>query len=140
VPVALDVVLVVDDVAVDLEVAARDVDVEAVADPHQRFADRRLAAARQLDADLVPDRELLLPDGGDLVAGAVLEHPGVPEAQRLAVHLERLGAGPVLDPVVVADSDQLLAHLEPEGRLLVVPVPSQKPHVLALPWPVPTVA
>ena len=69
VAVALDLVLVLDEVAVGLQVvAALDVDREAIADADQRLVHGRQRAAVALDLHLVADGELLLLDLGDLVA------------------------------------------------------------------------
>ena len=71
VAVALDLVLVIDDVAVDLQVlAVVDLDVEAVADADQRLLDRGLAAAVELDLDRVADASFFSRIVGDLVAVA----------------------------------------------------------------------
>src|SRR5688572_15029212 len=96
--VALDLVLVVGDLPVHLQVgSAVDLDVEPVPQPDQRLLHLRLGAA-DLDRDGVTDRELLLPDPGDLVAAEVLQHPRVADPQRLAVDPEALAAVLVLDP------------------------------------------
>src|SRR5439155_16415448 len=126
VAVALDLVLVVDEVAVRLEIlAALDVDVEAVADSHQRLVDRRHHLAVALDLHRVADAELLLLDLGDLVAVAVLEDEGVADAERLAVDLVDALPLVVLDPGVVADGGELLSMLEPPALRRVVAVPKE---------------
>src|SRR5262249_28254076 len=121
VAVALDLVLVVDDVAAGLEIlAVLDLDVEAVADAHDRLVHGRQRLAVALDLHLVAHAELLLLDLGDLVAVAVLEPEGLADAQRLAVDLVDALALVVLDPGVVADRGKLLSHLEaPAGRRVV---------------------
>src|SRR4051795_12636473 len=69
VAVALDLVLVVDDVSVRLHVGAvLDVDSEAGADPDQRLVDGRCGVAVALDRHLVADAELALLDPGYLVS------------------------------------------------------------------------
>jgi hypothetical protein len=78
VALALDLVLVIDYVAVRLEiVAVLDVDVEAVTDPHQRLVDRGERAAIALHLHFVAHGELLLLDTRHLVALTVLEDEGV---------------------------------------------------------------
>src|SRR3954468_16888290 len=100
VAVLLDLVLVVDDVAVRLDVRrAVDVDLELVADADHLLVHCRVAPA-DLERHLVADGQLLLLDGRHLASAGVLELPGVSDAQRLAVDLERLAAVGVLDPVV----------------------------------------
>ena len=67
VAVALDLVLVVDEVALRVHVlAAVDVDREPVADADERLLDRRVRAAGALDHHLVADAELALLDLRDL--------------------------------------------------------------------------
>ena len=128
VAVALDLVLVVDDVAVRLHVVAvLDVDGEAVADPDQRLVDGRGGVASALDGDLVADGQLALLDPRDLVARGVLEHEGLAQAKGLAVDLVGPLALLVLDPEVVADRQQLLAHEKPLADLLVAAI-AQEAH------------
>src|SRR5687768_5617186 len=86
---ALDVVLVVDHVALGLHLAAaREVDREAVADADERLPDRREGVASPLDRHLVANAELPLLDLGDLVAVRVLEHERLADTQGLAVDAE----------------------------------------------------
>src|SRR4051812_17934525 len=115
VTVALDLVLVVDDVALHLEVlTVLDLDVEPL--PQRR--DQRLlhgcdrATAAVLDLHRVADAKLLLLDLEQLTAARVLEDHRVPDTERLAVDLERPFALVVLDPVVITDRHQLLPHAE----------------------------
>src|SRR5215204_3995240 len=63
-----------------------------------------------LDLHRVADAQLLLLDGEELGARAVLQHERVPDPQRLPVDLEQALAVAVFDPVVVADREHLLAH------------------------------
>src|SRR4051794_17425288 len=104
---SLELVLVVDDVPLDLVLAAvGELDLEAFA---QR-GDERLAhggdgVAVALDDHLVADAQLALLDLEELVARGVLELERVAHPQRLAVDLEGLLAGAVLDPEVVADRE-----------------------------------
>ena len=76
----------------------------------QRLLDRRHGLAAALDLHRVADVEKLLLNLVELGSGGILEHERVPEAQDLAVDLERALARVVLDPVVVADREHLLAH------------------------------
>src|SRR5207244_9735490 len=93
VAVALDLVLVVDEVPLRAHVAAvLDVDREPVADADERLLHRRHGVAVALDRHLVPDAELPLLDLRDLVAGGVLEDEGLAHAKRLAVDLEYVAA------------------------------------------------
>src|SRR3954454_12863521 len=109
--VALDLVLVVDDVALGRQiVSALDLDRVAVADPDERLLDGRHRSPAALDLHLVAHRELLLLDREQLVARAVLEHERVAHPERLAVDLEGALAAVGLDPVVVADREHLLAQ------------------------------
>src|SRR4051812_14242760 len=129
VAVALDLVLVVEDVAMGLQVlAALDVDDVVVADADESLVDSGGRGA-MLDRHLVAGAELLLLDLGDLIAAGGLEGEGVAEAHGLAVDLVGLVALFVLDPVVVPDGEQLLPHPE---RRSVEPVASQS-HGLSLP-------
>src|SRR3954470_15417204 len=131
VAVALDLILVVDDVAVGLHVVAvLDVDGEAVADPDQRLVHGGGGLAVALDGDLVADAQLALLDPRGLLARAVFEHEGLPGAKRLAVDLVGALSLAILDPEVVADRQQPFAHHE---ALAVRPVvPPQKTHVPTL--------
>jgi hypothetical protein len=132
VAVALDLVLVVDDVAVRFHVGAvLDVDSEAISDPDQRLVDGRGGVASALDGDLVADAELALLDPGNLASGAIFENEGLSQANRLAVDLVSPFAAVVLDPEVIADRQQLLAHEKPlaPGRILPMPMETHLPTV-----------
>src|SRR5690349_3382520 len=105
VAVALDLVLMVDDVALGVQLAAvREVDGEAI--PQRRDqglldGGDRLAVALELHR--VADAQLLLLDLQQLVAGRRLEHERAAQPQRLAVDLERVPVVLGVDPEVVAD-------------------------------------
>src|SRR5580765_378126 len=110
---ALDLVLVVDDVALRLHVlAVLDVDREAVTQRgDERLLHGRHLLVAALDRHLVAHGQLLLLDLEELLATGRLEDERVADAKRLAVHLEDAVAAVGLDPVVVADREHLLAHL-----------------------------
>src|SRR4051794_10196272 len=129
----LDLVLVVDDVALRLHVlAAVDLDREPLAQRgDQRFLDRRDGVATALDLHRVADVQLLLLHGEELRTAGILEHERVADPHGLAVDLERPVAGLVLDPEVVADREQLLAH--PVLRAAVVVAAPQQSHAVP-PW------
>ena len=129
VAVTFDLVLVLDDVAVGLEVrTAFDLDDVVVADTQKALVDSRLRAAA-LDRHLVADAEHLLLDLRQLVAAGILEDEGVARPNGFAVDLEHPVAVVVLDPEVVPDRHELLAHLE----LGAVKAPAAQPHRRSLP-------
>jgi hypothetical protein len=106
--VALDLVLVVDDVALRLQFAAgRDFDREAIADTGERLPDRRQRVVS-------------------------------PFPQGLAINAERPLSLIVLDPVVVADREQPLAQRDSGSPHRALDrLPDQKDHVGiagASPW------
>lgn len=64
-----------------------------------------------LDLHRVPDVQGLLLDLEELFAGRVPQDQRAPEAERIAVDLERSFARLALDPEVLADREYLLARL-----------------------------
>src|SRR3954447_19657505 len=119
--VALDLVLVVEHLALRVHVlAADDVDREVVAQrAHEGLLDRRDRVAVALDLHLVADGQALLLDRVELLAVRALEHERLPEPQRLPVDLEGLVLVLGLDPVVVADREHPLAHPVPGPAIVV---------------------
>src|SRR5439155_7360339 len=112
-PAVLDGVLVVDDIALDVQVrAVRHLDGPPVAQRgDQRLLYRRDGVpARVLDLHRVPYPGHALLDLQQLPAVAIFEDQRLADPQGLAVDLEDPLALVVLDPVVVADGHQLLAH------------------------------
>ena len=112
--VGLDLVLVVDDVALHLPLlVAGQVHLPPLAQRRdERLVDQGEAfAVGVLDGHRVADVEDPGLDPADLVAVGVLEVERVPKAHRLPVDAEYTVTGVVLDPVVIADGDQLLSHL-----------------------------
>src|SRR5215469_9298074 len=125
--VALDRVLVVDDVAVGVQVGA------VLQLGHPPLAERRDHGlvdhgdpfpVRPLDLHAVPDVQHPLLDLGQLVPVHVLEQDRLADPQRLAVEPEHALAAVVLDHVVVADGDHALAHLIARGLTLFAPLPA----------------
>src|SRR5262249_770849 len=125
---ALDLVLVVDDVALRLHVlTAVDRDGKAVAERRdERLLHRRDGARVVLDLHRVPAVELLLLDLVELGARRVLEDERLPDPEGLAIDLEGALALLVLDPEVVADRPELLTH--PVLRPAAVSAASQEWH------------
>ena len=77
VAVALDLVLVVDDVALRLHVrTVLDVDREAISDADQRLVDGRDRVAAALDCDLVANAELALLNPDQLLPRGTLDNEG----------------------------------------------------------------
>src|SRR3954469_1049610 len=86
---ALDLILVVDEIALRRQVvAAVDLDRVAVANADQRLLDGRGGVPAALDLVPVTHAELLLPNREQLLAGGTFEHERVPDPQRLSVDLE----------------------------------------------------
>src|SRR3954447_15447169 len=103
VAVALDLVLMIDDVPMRLHVVAvLDVDRVAVSNADQRLVHGRGGVAAALDRDLVANAELALLDAGQFRSRGVFEHEGLAQANRLSVDLVGALAPVVLDPEVVA--------------------------------------
>src|SRR5262249_52280332 len=131
-PVPLDLVLVVNEVALRLHLAAAlQVDREAVPDADERLPDRGSRGPVPLDFHLVADAEFALLNLGDLVPVRVLDDERLANPHRLAVDPEGVIPVLIVDPVVVAYREQLLLHLvaRPPGHLIVL---SQKAHVETL--------
>src|SRR5215208_7197931 len=126
--VALDLVLVIDDVPLRLQIIATlDVDREAVTDADERLVHRRDLLTIALDRHLVAHAQLALLDLGHFPAGRILQQDRLAEPHRLAVDTIGAVTGFILDPEVVADRDELLAHAETTSSGLVVSS-SQQAH------------
>ncbi|HEY3952170.1 MAG TPA: hypothetical protein VGM53_02250, partial [Streptosporangiaceae bacterium] len=129
-PVALDGVLVVDDVALDVQVLA----VFQLRYPSlpQRldhgFVDHRdPLPVRPFDLHAVPQMQHPFLDLAQFTAVHVLEQDGLPDPQRLAVQLEDPLPVSVFDLVVVADGEHPLAHLVPRGDAVEAPLLASLP-------------
>ena len=124
-PVALDGVLVVDDVALDVQVRAvfhlRYPSLPERLD-HGLVDHRDPVPVRPFDLHAVPQMQHPFLDLAQLTAVHVLEQDGLPDPQRLAVQLEDMLALLVLDFVVVADGEHALAHLVPRGHAVEAPL------------------
>src|SRR4051794_10717728 len=109
VAVALDLVLVVDDVALGGQLPAlAELDREALPQRRdERLLHRADRASVTLQLHGVPDAQLLLLDLEQLVARRRLEHEGAAQPQRLAVDLERVPVLLGVDPEVVSDGEEL---------------------------------
>src|SRR5215471_3793083 len=121
-PVPLDRVLVVDDIALNPQVrAVFDLDLPALAQrrDHGLLDQGHPVPARILDLHAVLDPQHALLDLAQFVTVHVLEPDGLAYPQRLAVQLEHALAPVVLDHVVVPDGDHALAHLV--ARAVAVP-------------------
>src|SRR5262249_31593463 len=109
--VALDLVLVIDDVALGAQLGVvLYLDREAVPQRRdQRLLDRRHRVPIALDFHGVADVQLLLLDLEELITRWALQDERLTDAESFSVDLER--ALPVLglDPIVVADREQLPA-------------------------------
>src|ERR1700746_3664842 len=111
--VALDPVLVVDDVALDVQIrAAFELD-----DPpfpqrrdHGLLDHRDPVPVRSLDLHTVFEAQHAFLDLAELAPVHVLEQDRLADPQGLAVKLEHPLAAVVLDHVIVADGDHALAH------------------------------
>ena len=126
VPVALDRVLMVDDVALDVEVrAVFDLDDPALA--HRRD----LMAFWTMAMRLPPGSSISMLSSTRNMRSWIL-HSSRPcmssnnqrlaDPQSLAIHLEHVLTAIVLDDVVIADPDHALAHLVPRGVAAFTPL------------------
>src|SRR4051795_5072770 len=99
VAVALDRILVIDEIAVGVQVGTTlNVDLESIPQADEGLADGRVST-RLLDLHRVPHPKLALLDLRRLLTRSVAQHERVAHANRFAVNFERAPAGLVLDPV-----------------------------------------
>src|SRR5690242_10923999 len=122
-PLPLDGVLVVHDIALDPQVRGTlDLDRPPLAHrgDHGLLHQRHPVPARILDLHAVLDPQHALLDLAQLAAVHVLEHDRLADPQRLAVQLEHALAAIVLDHVIIADGNHPLTHLV-TGDLRAVP-------------------
>src|ERR1700739_1396637 len=123
-PVPLDHVLVVHDVALDVQVrTAVDLDRPPLAERRDHgFLDKRHPVpAWVLDLHAVLDPEHPLLDLAQFTAVHVFEQEGLANSQCLAVELERTLSPVVLDNEVIADRKHALAHLIARGLRITCP-------------------